>query len=219
MRARLILILAVSCSLALTGCFPGASYPESSPPASTASDTSATPAPTSSPVAAPLLTVTLDGVVYSHDNTTKLFPLTDGRQVVDLFTIVTGVMPAGEPITGYYDPDVEYGTTYDWGVVSVNFYNDGRPCYVTITAATINGVPIRTAEGIAVGSPQSDVVAAGGWPTNPGFTDAYGLGSREVSGTASLMHDGAVGVEYIDLIMGSGSVRQIVLLDNDYSDL
>lgn len=214
----MIPILAFFCSLALAGCAQASPRSEVSPPASSSASTP-TQDPTPTPASAPQLTITLDGIVYAHDNTTKLYPLSDGQQVVELFKTVTGVTPAGEMIPQPYTTDVPYITRYTWGGALVSVYVDGGSSDIRITAPALNGVPIKTEEGIAVGSTQADVVTAHGWNARPGFTDTFGLATREVPGTTSLMHDGAVGIDYIGLFMKNGNVDQIVITANDYGDL
>jgi hypothetical protein len=216
----MVLVLAVLCSVSLSGCITINTGPIGETPASTPPAASDSPSPAPTPAAAPLLELTIDGIEYSHDGATQLYSYSVGAQIVALFTAVAGSTPPGEFIPQPFTTDVPYATGYDWGFAYVTVFIDSGTSITRIKAAEANGVPIRTKTGgITVGSTVASVTAAGGWNANPSFTDTYGLDKREVPGMDSLMHSGAVGIDFIGLFMESGKVKQIMLLDNDYSDV
>jgi|GEM_PF-2662315 len=220
MRSRLLLALAVFCTVSLSGCITINTGPIAGSPASTPAEASDSPDPSSTPAAAPLLELTVDGIEYSHDDTTQVYSYNNGAQIVSLFSTITGSTPAGEFIPQPFTDDVPYATGYDWGFAYVTVFIHNGASIVRIKAAEANGVPIRTKTGgITVGSSVASVTAAGGFNSNPGFTDRYGLDPRPVPGMDSLMNPGTVGIDFIGLFMESGNVKQIVLLDNDYGDI
>lgn len=181
---------------------------------------SETRTPTPVPVPPPQLTITIDGIVYSHDNTEHLNPYSNGQGILDLFQVVSGTLPAGEFIPQPETTDVPYMTGYDWGFAVVYVYDYDGSSIIRVMAPAANGVPIKTKTGgLSVGSTRANVLAAGGWNSYPGFDDHYGLDSRAVPGMDSLMHPGAVGIDFIEFLLTSGKVSQIVLLGNDYGDV
>ncbi len=219
MRSRWLIAVAVCFAFALTSCV-------SAGPRPPASLTISRPAPDVTPtpaISVNQLTITLDGIVYSHDDTDEFVPLSDGQSLLALFQKLTGVMPTGVELQSPFEGYDWKQTSYEWSDVRVVVSHDGGASSIGILAPAVNGVPIQTEEGISVGSKRAEVLAAHGWDiydeNGDGLAEAIGLGSREVPGTQSLSHLGAVGVEYILLVMKGDAVEQIQIPSNDFSDI
>jgi hypothetical protein len=218
MRFRWLFAVAVCFALALTGCVSTASRPAASPPIPT-------PPPVASPTPPPVnqLTITLDGIVYAHGNTKKLVPLSDGHGLLALFQTLTGVMPSGVDVESPFAGYDSGRKSYEWSDVKVILSDSSGANGIAVLAPAVNGVPIRTEEGISVGSKREDVMAAHGWDVydenSDGIADDVGLGSREVAGTQSLSHPGSVGIEYLLVRMKGDAVEQIQIPANDFSDI
>lgn len=219
MRSRWLIAVAVCFAFALTSCVSAGPRPAASPTISRPTP-DASPTPT---ISVDQLTITLEGIVYSHDDTDELVPLSDGQGLLALFQKLTGVMPTGVDLESPFEGYDWKQTSYEWSEVRVVVSHDGETGSIGILAPVVNGVPIRTEEGISVGSERAEVLAAHGWDiydeNGDGIAEAMGLGSREVPGTESLSHLGAVGVEYILLVMKGGAVEQILIPANDFSDV
>lgn len=167
------------------------------------------------------LTITLDGISYAHDGSVDMVSLDDGAAILALFESLNGSIPDGTRLEVF--PGQDSGLTrYQWGEVIV-LVSDQGPASVTILAPAIKGVPIRTQEGVMVGSTRSDAVAASArddWDEDgDGVADYLALGSREVPGTQSLSRPGLVGSEYLLLVMEGDNVEQIMVPANDFSDI
>lgn len=179
-------------------------------------DTSPTPT-----ISVSQLTITLDGLVYSHDDNDELVPFSDGQGLLALFQKLTGFMPAGVALESPFEGYDWKQTSYEWSGVRVVVSEDGEASAIRILTPAVHGVPIQTQEGISVGSKRAGVLAAHGWDiydeNGDGLAEAIGLGSREVPGTQSTSHVGAVGVEYILLVMKGDAVEQILIPANDFS--
>lgn len=219
MRSRWLIAVAVCFAFALTSCVSAGPRPAASPTISRATpDASPTPA-----VSVDQLTITLDGIVHSHDDNHELVPLSDGQGLLALFQKLTGVMPAGVVLGSPYENTGWQQTSYEWSAVRVVITPEGKASGIRILAPAVNGVPIQTQEGISVGSKRAEVVAAHGWDiydeNGDGLAETIGLGSREVPGTQSLSHLGAVGIEYILLVMTGDAVEQILVPADDFSDV
>lgn len=219
MRSRWLIAVAVCFAFALTSCVSAGPRPATSP-------TTSQPTPDASPtpaISVDQLTITLDGIVYSHDDNDQLVPLSDGQGLLELFHKLTGVMPAGVDLESPFEGSEWKQTSYEWSGVRVVLSPDGEASGIRVIAPAVNGVPIQTKEGISVGSKRAEVLAAHGWDiydgNGDGLAEAIGLGSREVPGTQSLSHLGAVGIEYILLVMKDDAVEQILIPANDFSDV
>ncbi len=167
------------------------------------------------------MTIGLDSVSYEHDGRVDVIALDDGASVLALFESINGFLPTGTEIE--YPPGYPTGLfTYRWSEVIVAVSDQG-PADFVILSPTINGVPIQTTEGIAVGSSRSEVVAAGVRDymdeDDDGVADHLALGSREVPGTRSLDRDGFVGAEFLLLVIYGDTVERIIVPANDFSDL
>jgi len=218
MSFRPLLALTVCLCLALTGCASATPLPKASPPTSTPHP-SVSPTPTPTPV--DQLTITLDGIVHAHNDVTDLVPFSDGQGLLALFHDLTGVMPSVVDVPTYpsgYDTGL---TSYAWSEVKVTVSDVGQPSSIAVLAPAVNGVPIQTEDGIAVGSGRADIIAAHGWDVghqnSDGVADYLGLDSREVPGTRSLLHPGSVGTEYLVFRMNGDTVEQILAPSNDFS--
>ncbi|KTR88556.1 hypothetical protein NS220_16230 [Microbacterium testaceum] len=124
----------------------------------------------------------------------------------------------GDPTTS----NVLAPTGWDTGVVAhewpgLRFLTppDG-PGWLSVTAAEVNGHPVRTAQGIGVGSTRAEALAAG---AVAGYGDELRLDVREVPGTSSLQESGRVGKEFISLEMSGDTVASVHVPANDFSDL
>jgi len=118
--------------------------------------------------------------------------------------------------------DVIAPTGWDTGVVAHEWPGlrlltppDG-PGWLSVTAAEVNGHPLRTAHGIGVGSTRAEALAAG---AVAGYGDELRLDVREVPGTTSLQEAGRVGTEFISLEMSGDTVASLHVPANDFSDL
>lgn len=219
MRRRRLLPLLVASGLLLSGCAVGVpralESPEPTTPSPTASATSAS---------AGEVVLALDSISYAHDGTTEVVSLENGDEILDLLQRLTGVMPEGIDLEG---PEPAYdwaATSYDWGVLEIIVSNDDRRVTnVSVRTPELDGVPIRTAEGLAVGSTRAELEAAnaaGVWDEDgDGIDDQLSAGARAVQGTESLADPGAVGAEYFVFVMGGDTVTEISFPGNDYSDI
>lgn len=209
--------------LALTGCAPAASPAgASATPTGSPAEASPSPIPTPSPTPADELVLTLDDITYVHGGGSEVIPYSDGASVLSLFAGLTGVTPEGEKVEGQFawvDPDHR---SYTWSEVSLGVSGTGE-AGIRVTAETVAGVPIRTEQGISVGSTRADVLAAGALEEydddNDGVADVLALGAREVPGTQSLSRPGSVGIEYITVLMDGDQVESIISNGNDFSDI
>ena len=218
MRRHLLPAIVIWVSVALAGCNSVAPHPETTPPASTPS-----PSSSSAPASVGQMVIGLDSISHERDGSVDEIALDDGAALLALFESLNGFMPTGTEIEIF--PGYPTGLfTYEWSEVMVTVSDQGVGYSVVILAPTVNGVPIRTQEGIAVGSPRSDVITAGArdeWDEQPqdGIAEDLSLGSREVPGTHSLSRPGSVGSEFLLLRMDGDTVARIIVPANDFSDI
>jgi len=206
--------------LTLTGCAQAATTVDAGGSASTpASTAESAPTPSSTPTAKDSITVGVDALVTIYDGQSVTYPYTEPEPLLDFVAEITGLYPEGEDITDPWGNGDVWGTTYTWNEISVSVMTDG-PAGVRITASAIGGVPVTTAQGIAVGSASDDVVAAGGWETwNDGVSYYFGVDPQPVEGTQSLSRPGELGQAYVEITTVDGVVTAIFSPANDYSDL
>ena len=220
MSFRPLLVLAVCFSLALAGCTSATPRSEASPPIPTSRPV-VSPTPTPTPVNQ--LTITLDGIVHAHDDATDLVPFSDGQGLLAFLHDLTGVMPSGVKVPSYFAGEDSGQTKYEWSDLTVIISDAGQAISITVLAPTVNGVPVQTEDGIAVGSGRADILAAQGWDVwdenGDGVADYLGMGPREVPGTLSRTHPDSVGVEYLLFSMKGDTVEQIQVPSNDYGDI
>jgi hypothetical protein len=203
------LIAASVVVFALAGCAPiggTTDLPPSSEPTETAT---ATPAPEP------------DALVLGVQGIT----LIDGEGAAD--TIVSREDVAGSValLTGLFgDPATEstpYGVTYDWGVVSgsdTGWFN------VRFEATDLDGVELRTSQGIQVGAGRDEVLALSPYDEEydgdgDGKSDRLGLEPVPEPGTDSLAHPGEVGTSYVDILFDGDTVVALVAPAGDWRDV
>ncbi|BDV30138.1 hypothetical protein Microterr_07980 [Microbacterium terricola] len=163
----------------------------------------------------------MDDLTFVAEGETRTVDFDDVDGVLAVFEELTGTMPEGyEP----EDPDgyVFDDTRYDWAGVTVTVWGAGTEsesiASIRVVAPTVGGVPVRTPEGITVGSSREDALAAG---ADDPFDDPEYLqiGRQEVPDTESLVNPGEVGILFIVLQMEADAVAAISTPGNDFSDL
>jgi hypothetical protein len=104
----------------------------------------------------------------------------------------------------------ELSTTYHWGDDAV-MASDSGWFNVRFNAADLDGIELRTSQGIQVGDTRDDVLALD--PLDDGYdgsgdgkSDELGLEAEPEPGTDSLTHPGSVGTSYVGAIFGDGDV-------------
>jgi hypothetical protein len=197
----------------LSGCSPVSSLATGATPA----PPSATPSPT--PVVAVALVLSLDDitVVNSDGSTADAAAFSDGAATVALLSRELGTPPT----TTRND---DYGLTmYDWKGVGATLTDHDAGATVGFTRSELNGLALRTSEGIHVGSSLSEVRAVASPDTEyepENSSDAYfGLEARPHPGTESLAVPGQVGKDYISVRLEHGIVVNIGTPGGDWQDL
>ena len=206
--------------LVLTGCSQTSTAVDPGGSASAAPSTAEpSPTPSATPTAADSITVGVDALVTIHDGKSVTYPYAEPAHLVDFIAEITGLSPEGEDITDPWGNGDVWGTKYTWDDISVSAMTYG-PAGIRITAAEIGGIPVRTAQGIAVGSSIDDVVAAGGQETwNDGASYYFSVDPQPVEGTQSLSRPGELGQAYVDITTVNDVVTAITAPANDYSDI
>ena len=181
------------------------------------SDPNPSPTPTPEPTVAELIIVNLDGLTRQQSDGVDEFPFTDGEAMVAMLEELIGTEPE------ISQDEVTEITSYEWPVARVIITPGDGFASIAIRAAEIGGIPIRTPEGLGVGSSREEAVAAGAWDDwdadSDGIADYLGIGPREVPGTQSLSNPGAVGIEYLLLGIAEDLIEQIQAPANDFSDV
>ncbi|MCK2036225.1 hypothetical protein KZC51_08750 [Microbacterium sp. SSW1-49] len=215
-RLPLALTTALAAAVILAGCTtatPPSATPSATPPLSAA--------PTPEVVAN--LVVALDGISFTDASGTVTASFDDGTALLALLQQATGELPEPEPIDA---PD-GYGFTlvnYDWDGLRVTADESGDgPASIAVLAAEVDGIPVATTEGLAVGATRSELVDAGAWALvdeeDTATAEYLGLDGREVPDTISLTHPGSVGIEYLLFALDGDVVTQIQVPANDFSDI
>jgi hypothetical protein len=166
------------------------------------------------------MVMTLDGlaIVNSDGTDGESVAFGDGPSVVAFLTSYLGPAKEITPVDhwGYEG--------HDWGTVALTIYTYDNSSYVAFRASAINGLELRTAGGITVGSGRDAVMAAS--PVDTGYdadgdgdTDEFGIEPRPVPGTDSLQHPGEVGIDYVDLYLVDDEVFRIHAPAGDWRDL
>ncbi|MCK6065078.1 MULTISPECIES: hypothetical protein [Microbacterium] len=214
MKSRITAV--VVASLLLTGC----AAPPSPSPSPTAASAASTPSPTPTPTAAPVVVMTLDGFADPTGGTGASF-----ERCEEVVTFVGGLVGAAPVVTDIEDPwgnGTSWGTRYEWDGVAVSDFPE-MGASVWVRSAFVGGHRLETAEGIAVGSTRAEAVAAGAWDIwdedGDGTAEHLGIGSQEVPGTTSLSNPGAVGVEFVVLVLDGDVVTELQAPANDFSDI
>lgn len=217
MRHRVLITAALAGVLLLAGC---GSAPK---PLAAGSDTPApaaiatTPTPTTTPVVPPSLVVTTDGMELVSGEQTRSASFDDGADVVALLAAAANIAaPAGES-----KPDI-FATAYSFEGATVYVPQQGT-AWIIIESAKINGVPLRTRDGISVGSTRSQLKALGAEDVydenNDGVADDLAMDFVDEPGTESLAHPGSVGRNYIEALLRGDVVNELLVPANDYSDI
>ncbi|MDF2920977.1 hypothetical protein [Microbacterium sp. NPDC086615] len=133
-------------------------------------------------------------------------PLGYEAEAVDGWRSALGADPARSD-----SPSAEGIVAHDWpGLRLLLAADEGS---VSITAAEVNGHPVRTAHGLAVGSTRAEAVAAGALP---GSGHELRIDVREVPGTSSSERPDSVGTKFIALEMDGDTVASIRVPANDF---
>ncbi|HWL79097.1 hypothetical protein [Microbacterium sp.] len=181
-------------------------------------------APTASTPAQPSpareVVLSVEAFAYTHDDVTETISLDDGPGILAALEEITGHAPPAVELDGWYDRGL---VEYEWPEVRVLMsVEDQSQVWITVSAPEIDGVPFRTAEGIAVGSTRADAVAAGAvdlWDEDQdGIADHLQLGRHEVPGTTSLV-TGEIGILFVELAVEDDVVSRISAPMNDFSDI
>jgi hypothetical protein len=206
--------------LALSGCAQASAGGGDAAPTSTPSEIATpTPTPTPTPASVDSITVGVDALVATRDGKTVTYPYTDPQPLIAFVEELTGVTPESEDIEDPWGNGDLWGTKYTWDDISVSEM-ESSGAGVRISAATVAGVPVATAQGIAVGSTSEEVLAAGGWATwNDGVSYYFGVDPQTVEGTQSLSRPGEVGRAYVDVTTVDDVVTALTAPANDYSDI
>lgn len=185
----------------------------------------AKPAPTPSATAEiePQIVVSLDGIAVIDESGTRNADFADPDAVLNLVGEVAGTLPEPEKVED--PPGYEYGlVNYTWDGLKVFTDTEHEdPASVAITAPSLNGVPILTEEGVAVGSTREEIIEAGAWPLvdaeDPHTAEFVGLGGRQVPGAESLNRPGSVGIIFTLFWFDGDVVKEIQVPSNDFSDI
>lgn len=130
-----------------------------------------------------------------------------------------------EPIALEDPPGYEVDlVSYDWEGLRISVTAGGAgDAGVRVSAPEVDGVPVETEQGLAVGASRTDVVEAGGhdlWDEDgDGIADYLGVGDEEVPGTTSLSRPGETGIRYVMVSIAADLVTHINSPANNYSDL
>lgn len=141
-------------------------------------------------------------------------PLVYGASAVDDWRSALGADPTSSNVlapTGW-DTGV---VAHEWPGLRLLTPPDG-PGWLSVTAAEVNGHPVRTAQGIGVGSTRAEALAAG---AVAGYGDELRLDVHDVPGTSSLQNVGSVGKKFISLGMSGDVVASVNVPADDFSDL
>lgn len=203
----------------LIGCASAPSSTSSTGPTTAPSS----PTPTATAEIEPQIVVSLDGIAVTDETGTRNADFADPGTLLDLLEETSGELPDPEKVENLPGYDSDF-VNYTWDGLRV-FTDSAReaPASVAITGPSLNGVPIVTEEGLAVGSTRQELLDAGAWglvdTDDPTTAEFVGLGGREVPGAESLTHPGSVGILYELFWFDGDVVTQIQVPSNDFSDL
>lgn len=208
MLSSRLLIGALALSVLLSGCTPSESVPTS--PEQTATSTPAAAQPAA-------VIVSLDAIAVQDDDgaTVESATFDDPDAVLDLVGELLGSTPA--PVDQH-----QFGTLYEWPGVSVRV-NFGT-AQLAAEVPELGGLPLRTTEGIQVGSTRAEVDAlspfdAGHDTDGDGASDWFGLEPRSVPDIPSLTYPGQPGTEFIGIVVEGDTVAVLRAPYNDYTDV
>lgn len=203
---------AFAACIVLAGCSPTARPAETTP-----TSASSSPSPSSTLAASERLIVTVDGVTYAHSKTEDTVVFSDPKNLLVLVEKAIGLSPTVTKIEdrpGY----VFNASAYEWNGMMIRATETHAS--IRVTKSAVNGIPVQTKQGIAVGSSRADVLSNQGKnPYSDNKENSLALDFQEDPGTSSLSHPGSVGVSYILLPMMKDAVERILSPSNDYTDL
>lgn len=205
--------LPLTLSLGLSACTPPTPTKVASPTPTPAASATASVA-ASTPASAATLIVTIDDATLEGGSASLPY----ARGAKDAWTAALGSEPVESPsevVNGYDFQE----TVWKWPGLQLNVPDDGSEngSHVFVSASTVDGHPIRTRQGIGVGSTRAEAVAAG---AVDGFDSTeLRLDVRDAPGTTSLQRPGEVGREFISLVLEGDTVVSIHLPADDFSDL
>lgn len=220
MRTRGIIGLALLVCLALSGCTSATQHNadgtvKSSVPTPEARTRAPAPAQTPTPVPAAII-VSVDGLALlnSDGSTAESARFDDTAATIAFLTA-----HLGGPVSPMPHP-AGYGFAfYDWTAAHAVIPQEGSAS-VSFTASVVNGLAVRTSNGISVGTTKDEALAKGA--TDPEANSAWDylqFDARPVPGTESLQNPGQLGSEFVDLEVKDGAIATILAPGNDYSDL
>ncbi|MDH6181749.1 hypothetical protein M2152_001931 [Microbacteriaceae bacterium SG_E_30_P1] len=202
-------LLAVAAAvLLLAGC----TATEATPTPSTSATAQSTPSPT--PMATPeaptasAIVLSLAGlaVVDSAGEAIREAAFTDPDGVLSLLDELNDTEP------GVTDFTPKGFTSYQWPDVAVNVW--AADTSVVVTSATIAGLPVRTADGVHVGSTRADVTQL--LVFDVGY-DEDGDGTSDWFGLEPVTVD--KGTEYIGVGITGDTVTKLRAPDSDFRDI
>jgi hypothetical protein len=212
MNSSRILVALSATTLLLSGCAASAG----ALPADPASD----PTQTSAPPETAALVVSLEGVtaVDADGETLETDRFDDGQAVLSLLGTTLGSTPEPEK-----NPDNDLAV-YSWGDDLTLWVVGSDFARVRVNAAEVDGVPIRTEDGIQVGSSRDDLLALDVYDPKQdfdgdGYSDFYGLEAAENPDHESLADAGQPGTDYVQVELDGTEVAWILSPSNDYTDL
>lgn len=216
---RLVLPLSAAAVL-LAACAPEPSTPSTPAPAASAS--ASAPSPSATPTTAQQVVYSLDGLELVSGDTDATASFDDAAAVLSLLEDATGQLPEPteiEDLPGYETDWVRF----EWDGVDVRTDTGGvGVASVTVTGSTVDGIVIRTAGGLGVGSTRDELVGAGaqdGWDEDgDGIADVLRVGYREAPGTVSLEDPDDTGSLFIEFQLEDDVVTRFWVGD-DFSDL
>lgn len=207
----------------LTACTAVAPVTEKPLPQTSASSvqTGASTAPASETAEEDELIIDVAGVSYVHEGATQSVPFSDPAALKDLLSAIGGDTPTETPVEPF--PGYEHSLTrYDYGGILLVTDEDG-PAGIQVVTTAFHGIPVRTPEGIGVGSTRNEALGTGAKESydddGDGIPDWMNLGAVEVPGTQSLATPGATGVQYVLIGMDGDVVSKLQAPGNHFSDL
>jgi hypothetical protein len=215
MRRVLLAVGIIVASLSLVGCSPGS---PASAPSTAAPSASVTASPSPVPAVATGLVVSLDqiSVINNDGSTGATASFSSGSATLALLSDALGSTPTAER-------NDTYGlTSYDWGALTLTVSDYTGAAFVSMTAAVLGGLTLRTPEGIHVGSTAVEFAAVASPGTQypaAGAPVALGLEARPHPGTQSLAFPGRVGLDYIAVDLEGGLVARLRVPSGDWQDI
>jgi hypothetical protein len=204
----------IALALTLAGCAPST---PSGPGGSPEPSPSATSTPEEPQAAAVILS--LDGIEVQDDTGAALQSATfdDPDAVLALLGSVLGSTPTP---TEY----PEFGSsTWEWPGVLFGRASDTFSWFRS-EVADLGGLPLRTTDGIQIGSTRAEVLALAPFDgaydmDGDGTSDLFGLEQQTAPGTESLSFPGQPGTDYVEVQLEGDAVSVLRAPSNDYSDV